>query len=458
MDRVDHFGRDLFVVLDRADRRPLRVQLEEQLRDGVRSGRLHAGTALPATRALAVELGVARGVVVEAYGQLVAEGFLVARRGSATRVAKVAPAVAAPAAVPGARIPPIRFDLRPESAERGAFPRGPWLAAMRRALADAPDADLGYGSWAGAPRLRAVLAAYLGRARGVVAHPDNIVVTAGITQAIALLAGLLRARGARRVLVEEPGFWQHRTILQRAGLELVPVDVDDDGLRADALPPAAAALVTPAHQFPTGGVLAPERRAALLAWADANDAVVIEDDYDGEYRYDREPLAALQGLGAGRVAYLGSTSKTLAPALRLGWMVLPGALAGAIVDERGWADGGSPTLDQLALASFIDRGELDRHLRRMRLRYRRRRDRLVTAIGDHLPDHEVGGAAAGLHVTVALAPDADIDAVLARATARGVGVFATRHAGRPLLLVGYANIAEEAIEPAIRALALAVRD
>ena len=236
MDRVDHFGRDLFVVLDREDRRPLRVQLEEQLRDGVRDGRLHAGTALPSTRALAAELGVARGVVVEAYGQLVAEGFLVARRGSATRVAKVAPAVGAPTAAPIARIPSVRFDLRPESAERGAFPRGPWLAAMRRALAAAPDADLGYGSWAGAPGLRAVLAAYLGRARGVVAAPEDIVVTAGITQAIALLAGLLRARGARRVLVEEPGFWQHRTILQRAGLELVPVDVDAGGLRTEALP------------------------------------------------------------------------------------------------------------------------------------------------------------------------------------------------------------------------------
>ena len=456
MDRVDHFGRDLFVVLDRDDRRPMRVQLEEQLRDGVRDGRLHAGTALPSTRALATELGIARGVVVEAYGQLVAEGFLVARRGSATRVAKVAPAVGAPTAAAVARIPAVRYDLRPESAERGAFPRGPWLAAMRRALAAAPDADLGYGSWAGAPALRGVLAAYLGRARGVVATAEDIVVTAGITQAIALLAGLLRARGARRVLVEEPGFWQHRTILQRAGLELVVVDVDGGGLRTDALPAAAAALVTPAHQFPTGAVLAPERRAALLDWASAHDALVIEDDYDGEYRYDREPLGALQGLGAGRVAYLGSTSKTLAPALRLGWMVLPGALAGAIADERGWADGGSPALDQLALASFIDRGELDRHLRRMRLRYRRRRDRLVSALGERLPDNEVGGAAAGLHVTVALAADADVDAVLARASARGVGVFATHHAGRPLLLVGYANIAEEAIEPAVRALAAAV--
>jgi GntR family transcriptional regulator/MocR family aminotransferase len=380
----------------------------------------------------------------------------VARRGSATRVAKVAPA-AAPAPATTARLAPVRFDLRPESADRGAFPRRAWLAATRRALADAPDADLGYGAWAGAPVLRAVLAAYLGRARGVVAEPENIVVTAGITQAIALLAGLLHARAARRVLVEEPGFWQHRTILRRAGLELVPVEVDEHGMRTAALPAAAAALVTPAHQMPTGAVLGPERRTALLEWAVAHDALVIEDDYDGEYRYDREPVGALQGLGGDRVVYLGSTSKTLAPALRLGWMAAPGSLAGAIADERGWSDGGSPALDQLALASFIERGELDRHLRRMRLRYRRRRDRLVAAFGRHLPDAQVGGAAAGLHVTVALAPDADADAVLARALARGVAVFATEQAGRSLLLVGYANIDESAIEAAVRALAAAVR-
>ena len=458
MDRVDHFGRDLFVALDRTDARPLRVQLEEQIRDGVRAGRLHAGTALPSTRALAAELGVARGVVVEAYGQLVAEGFLVARRGSATRVARVAPPGAHRAeAATVARLPPVRFDLRAEAADRSAFPRRAWMAAARRALAAAPDADLGYGTWAGAPALRAALAAYLGRARGVVADPDRVVVTAGITQAVALLAAVLKRRGTRRVIVEEPGFWQHRTILERAGITLLPVEVDDRGLRTDALPAAAAVLVTPAHQFPTGGVLAPERRAALLEWAAAHDALVFEDDYDGEYRYDREPVGALQGLGAGRVAYLGSTSKTLAPALRLGWMVLPDDLTAAVAEERGWADGGSPVLDQLALATFIDRGELDRHLRRMRLRYRRRRDALIAALRRHLPDLEIGGAAAGLHVTVALAPGQDAEAVLARAAAHGVGVFATTHAGRPLLLVGYANIADAAMERAVRALAAAVR-
>jgi GntR family transcriptional regulator/MocR family aminotransferase len=457
MDRVDHFGRDLYVVLDRAQGPSLRVQLEEQLREGVRSGRLHAGTALPSTRALASELGVARGVVVAAYGQLVAEGFLVARRGAATRVARVAPAEPVVSA-PTARMPPARFDFRAESADRSAFPRRAWMAAARRAMAGARDSDLGYGTWSGAPALRAALASYLGRARGVVAEPDRIVVTAGITQAIALLAAALHRGGARRVIVEEPGFRQHRTILERAGLEPVSVDVDDGGLRTDALPPAAAALVTPAHQMPTGAVLRPERRSALLDWAAANDALVVEDDYDGEYRYDREPLGALQGLGAGRVVYLGSTSKTLAPALRLGWMVLPGDFAVELADDRGWADGGSPVLDQVTLATFIERGELDRHLRRMRLRYRRRRDALMAALSRHLPEAEIGGAAAGLHVAVGLAPCTDVVAIAARAAKRGVGVLTAPHPVRPLLLVGYANIADAAIEPGVRELAAAVRD
>jgi GntR family transcriptional regulator/MocR family aminotransferase len=455
VDRVDHFGRDLFVVLDRSKSEPLRVQLEEQLRDGVRSGRLHAGTALPSSRALAAELGVARGVVVEAYGQLVAEGFLVARRGAATRVARVAPRQP-PAPALAARLPPARFDFRAESADRGAFPRRAWLAASRRALAAAPDVDLGYGAWEGAPALRGALAAYLGRARGVVAEPERIVITSGIAQAIAMLGAVLRRRGARRVVVEEPGFWQHRTVIERAGLEPVPVPVDDGGLRTDALPRAAAALVTPAHQMPTGAVLVPERRAALLDWAAAHDALVLEDDYDGEYRYDREPVGALQGLDAGHVVYMGSTSKTLAPALRLGWIVLPSDLVATLAQERGWTDGGSPVLDQLTLAAFIERGELDRHLRRLRLRFRRRRDAVVAALERHLPEARIGGAAAGLHVTVALAPGTDVEAVVARAGERGVGIFAAQH-GPPLLLVGYANIADAAIDRGVRELAAAVR-
>jgi len=256
----------------------------------------------------------------------------------------------------------------------------------------------------------------------VVAEPEQVVVTAGITQAVALLGAVLRRRGARRVIVEDPGFDQHRTIPGRAELSLVPIAVDDRGLRTDALPAAAAALVTPAHQMPTGAVLAPERRAALLDWATANDALVLEDDYDGEYRYDREPVGALQGLGAARVVYLGSTSKTLAPAL-LGWMVLPGDLAAVLADERGWTDGGSPVLDQLTLAAFIERGELDRHLRRMRLRFGRRRDALIAALERHLPELDITGAAAGLHITLALPEGADAGATVARAASRGVAVL-----------------------------------
>jgi GntR family transcriptional regulator/MocR family aminotransferase len=293
----------------------------------------------------------------------------------------------------------------------------------------------------------------------VIADPANLVVTAGYTQTLGLVCRVLAARGARRMALEQPSNLEQRAVIARAGLEPVPVPVDAEGVCVDALDriDAAGVLVTPAHQHPTGVVLSGARRARLLAWLRTRDAIAIEDDYDAEYRYDRAPVGALQGLAPAHVVYAGSTSKTLAPALRLGWMAAPGSLAGAIADERGWSDGGSPALDQLALASFIERGELDRHLRRMRLRYRRRRDRLVAAFGRHLPDAQVGGAAAGLHVTVALAPDADADAVLARALDRGVAVFATQQAGRPLLLVGYANIDESAIEAAVRALAAAVR-
>jgi GntR family transcriptional regulator / MocR family aminotransferase len=349
--RVDHLGLDLLLVLDRGSVRPLRDQIEDQLRDGIRRGRLHAGTALPSSRALAAELGVSRGVVVDAYGQLAAEGFLVARPGAATRVAAVARHE--PAAPPDERVPPpVRFDLRIEAADLSAFPRRSWQAALREVLRDAPDAAFGYGDRAGHPALRAVLASYLGRARGVAAEPERIVVTTGITQAVALLGRALRGAGVRRIAVEDPGFPVHRMVLRRQGLELAPVPVDGGGIRVDAVEAsgAQAVLVTPAHQFPLGMGLAPERRTALLDWAAARDGFVLEDDYDGEYRFDREPVGALQALAPARVIYLGSASKTLAPAVRLGWAVLPGALAEAVAEEKMLANGGSPQLDQLALA------------------------------------------------------------------------------------------------------------
>jgi GntR family transcriptional regulator/MocR family aminotransferase len=459
---VDQFGIDLLLRLDRSNGRSLRGQLEAELRDAIRSGRLHAGTALPSSRALARELGVSRGVVVEAYSQLAAEGYLHSRQGAATRVASVAPPRAPVDPAPPWEAP-VRHDFRPQVPDLAAFPRRAWLASMRRALAAAPDARLGYGDPRGAAELRMALAAYLGRVRGVVGDAERTVVTTGIQQALTVLARALIARGARRIAVEEPGFFLHRRLLDRLDVEVVRVPVDGDGIEVDALAARDpdAVLVTPAHQMPTGAVLVPERRAALLAWAAEHDAVVIEDDYDGEYRYDREPVGALQGLDPERVVYLGSASKTLAPALRLGWLVLPSWLAEAAGEEKGWADGGSPVLEQLAFADFLERGELDRHLRRTRGIYRARRDALVAALARHLPGCPPAGVAAGLHLVVHLPERADEGAVLRRARERGVGLYGlSEHRiepGPPALLLGYGRIAEPAIESGAAELAAAVR-
>jgi GntR family transcriptional regulator / MocR family aminotransferase len=453
---VDQFAPELLVSIDRSAPSSLRTQIERELRDQVRSGRLHAGTALPSSRALARQLGVSRGVVVEAYAQLAAEGYLSARQGAPTRVAAVAaaerpatPATAAPA--------PPRYDLRPSTPDLAAFPRRTWLAAERRALAALPHARLDYPDMQGAPELRAALAAYLGRARGVVAVPERVVITTGTLQSVALLARVLHARGIERVAVEHPGFHIHRALLRRVGLTTVRVPVDGAGLDPRLLERsgAGAVLVTPAHQMPMGGVLPPDRRAALLDWATRHEALVIEDDYDGEYRYDREPVGALQGLAPERVAYLGSASKVLAPALRLGWIVLPSWLEREVGEEKWWADSGSPLPGQLALAELIERGELDRHLRRVRVSYRRRRDLLLAGIERLFPGVRVLGVAAGLHVAVQPRELVDEAALVARARERGVAIAAFRDRdGGPAstLLLGYANIPEPSIEPALRAL------
>ncbi|WP_228430698.1 MocR-like pyridoxine biosynthesis transcription factor PdxR [Baekduia soli] len=440
--------------MDRSGARPLREQLEQQLRDGIRRGVLHAGTPLPSTRALAAELGISRGVVVEAYAQLAAEGFLVSRAGAVTRVAHVERHEPSPPAVPG---PPrsVRFDFRVEAADLSAFPRRAWLAALRDALHDAPDAALGYGDRAGVPALRATLAAYLGRARGVAAEPERIVVCTGMTQAVAVLARALRRSGVGRVGVEDPGFPVHRRVLAREGLAVVPVPVDRDGLVVQALEGAdvGAVLITPSHQYPLGMALAPERRAGVVEWAVRRGAWILEDDYDGEYRFDREPVGALQALAPGHVVYLGTASKTLAPGLRLGWAVLPEGLAEAVTEAKALADSGSPQIDQLALARFIERGDLDRHLRRMRGRYRRRRDLLVGALERHLPAVVVEGLPAGLHVTARLPGAWALGPLLARAWERGVGLHGFEHGGVSRLMLGYANIPEASVAGGVRALA-----
>jgi GntR family transcriptional regulator/MocR family aminotransferase len=438
-------SRELLVAV-RREAGPLHAQIEAQLRAAVRSRRLAAGERLPSSRALAAELGVSRGVVVEAYGQLAAEGYLAVRPGAAPRVA--AGAVAQPPAAGAAPPAPARHDLRPGTPDLSLFPRAAWAAAQRRALRDATDADLGYPDPAGHPRLRAALAAYLGRVRGVQAAPARVVVCGGVAEALALACRALRAAGARRLAVEDPSHHETRRLIAHAGLEPVPIAVDGAGIDVAAIAAAGpdAVLVTPAHQFPTGVVLDPARRAALLEWARSAGTIVIEDDYDAEYRYDRHPVGALQGLAPEHVVHVHSVSKTLAPALRMGWAALPARFAAAVAEEKRLSDLGSPVLEQLTLATFLERGELDRHLRRTRPAYRRRRDALVAA----LAGLEVEGVAAGLHVMARLPEGRAEAAVVAAAAARGVAVDALgpHVAGPPrppALILGYTRLGEVAL-------------
>jgi GntR family transcriptional regulator/MocR family aminotransferase len=453
---------ELLLTLAREERRePLHAQIERQLRQAIRDGRLATGARLPATRVLADELDVSRGVVVEAYAQLTAEGYLLTRRGAGTVVAGATQPARTPQPPPHPRSVPE--DFHPGTPDLASFPRAAWLRSLRVVLRETPDQALGYADPAGTPELRRALARYLGRARGVALDADRLLVTSGLTQGVALVCRALRRRGARRIAVEDPGFMVHRAVAAHCGLEVVPVPVDRDGLRTDALADVDAdvVLVTPAHQSPLGGVLAPQRRAALLAWAEARDAYVIEDDYDAEHRYDREPVGALQGLAPERVLYAGCASKVLAPALRLGWLVAPQALARSVATEKTLDDLGTSVLDQLALADFLERGELDRHLRRMRPRYRARRDALIAALARELPRWRIGdGIAAGLHVVALLPGEVDEAAFLTAAAERGMRLHGLSWfradpsaPAPPGLVLGFGNAGEPALARAVEQLA-----
>jgi GntR family transcriptional regulator / MocR family aminotransferase len=444
-------GPELLIELRREPGRPLRAQLEEGLREAVRSGRLMAGAPLPSSRALARDLGVSRRLVVEAFAQLAAEGYLVTRQGAGTFVAETAAAAPAPTPAPEPR--PPRYDFFPGAPDLSAFPRAAWSRAVRDVLRELPDHALSYGDPRGAPALRTALAGYLARARGVVAQPERMVITSGAAQALALLAAVLVARGTPRIAVEDPSLPEHRDVLARRGADVVPVPVDDEGLRVDALERtrAAAVVVTAAHQMPLGVALSVDRRAALLAWR----GLIIEDDYDAEFRYDRPPLAALQGLAPEQVAYLGSASKTLAPGLRLGWLVLPADLAADVGAEKRLADMGTDVIGQFALARLIDSGVYDRHLRALRRRHRSRRDAAVAAVERHLPGAQVLGIAAGLHANILLAEPVDVRAFEAACEARSVRVYGSR---RRMICLGYANLPEAAIERGVRLLAEAARE
>ncbi|WP_432084746.1 PLP-dependent aminotransferase family protein [Streptomyces sp. bgisy095] len=460
--------------------------LQEALREAVRSGRLAAGTRLPSTRELAADLGVSRGLVTEVYEQLTAEGYLRGERGAGTwvggavRVGGVASTdggtasgVAATGGVAGAGgaggvvgAPDVRVDFRPGVPDLSLFPRSAWAAAQRSVLARLPHRALGYPDPRGLPELRGALAGMLARRRGVVADPERLVVCSGVAQASTLLGFVLRARGLRAVGVEDPGSPEHGRLFASTGMETVWLPLDGEGLRPGPLAASGvrAVVVTPSHQFPSGIGWSAERRAALLDWARAVDGYVLEDDYDGDFRYDRAPVGALQGLDPERVVYAGSVSKSLAPGLRLGWTLVPEALLDEVVERKRTMDLGNPVLDQAVLAEFVTRGGYDRQLRRCQRAYRERRDALLAALAEHLPGTKVSGIAAGLHVIARVpARFGPPERFLARAAEAGVALRPLEEYGtaRPAdgdvrLVIGYAHLPPSAIAEGIGLLAGAV--
>ena len=421
----------------------VRAGLEAALREAIRTGRLNPGTRLPASRALAVDLGIARNTVAEVYGQLVAEGWLAARTGSGTWVAEhPAPVKQSPGAALAEAMQP-RYDLRPGVPDLAMFPHRAWLAAARKALSTAPKHVLGYPDPRGLPQLRMVLADYLARVRGVTASPARIVICSGYAHGLALLCQVLRARGSRVIAIEAYGHHAHRRIAAAHGLHPAPLSVDADGVVPDDLGEADAVLLTPAHQFPLGVTLHPQRRRAIAHWAVRTAGLIIEDDYDGEFRYDRKPIGAMQALAPDHIIYGGTASKSLAPGLRLGWLVLPGHLIDEVVAAKESAGGHGGSLEQLTLAEFITSGGYDRQVRHARLAYRRRRDRLAAALHRHAPHVRVTGIAAGLHALVELPANHREEEVIARAAARGLALeglasySATGNGHNPALVVGY---------------------
>jgi GntR family transcriptional regulator / MocR family aminotransferase len=450
-------GPGLLLTLDREASEPLRSQLERQVREAIRSGRLQVSERLPSSRELARELGLSRGLVQDCYAQLYAEGYLVTRGGSATRVAAGAQVSPVSPAVSPAR-PRLLADFRSGVPDLASFPRSDWAWAQREACRDAANADFDYGDPRGSLWLRTVLAGYLRRVRAAEADPERILVCTGFAQGLNLILRVLAQSGIKHVAVEDPGYTETvAAAALAAGMRATPVPVDESGIDVQVLAAtgARAVVLTPAHQWPTGVVLAPDRRLALVAWAASRDAVIIEDDYDAEFRYDREPVGALQGLAPDRVAALGTVSKSLVPTLRLGWILCPPSLADGIATAKARHDRGSAGLDQLALATLIESGRYDRHLRRMRGVYARRRTVLTETLAQHGPQVSLTGLAAGFHAVAHLPARVSEQEVISAARARSVGLYgmaAYRSApagAPPQLVLGFGNLGERAIEAGI---------
>lgn len=431
---------DLFV--DPQAGMPLAQQLYEQLRHAISAGRLLPGDQLTPSRQLAGELGVSRHTVTTAYGRLVAEGYAEGHAGGGSVVAPISvtpPRAAGTVAAlrPGRRFtgwapifeipsPRYRFDLRPGLPDPGLFPAALWRRRVAAALASDP---VEYGDPAGEITLRRAIAAWIARSRSVRAGQDTIVITSGAQHAIDLIARILIEPGDT-VAVEDPGYLPVARLFGALGASVAGVPVDDQGLVVDLLPPSARIVyVTPSHQFPLGMTMSMPRRAALLRWAQQHGAAVIEDDYGTEFRYVDRPLEPLQALDtSGRVVYVGSFSKSLSPAIRLGFAVVPPSLAQPIAALRQLIDWHPPTAMQTAMASFIDDGLLDKHIRRSQRVYAERRLLLTQALSGPLASHLTARTAnAGLHITAVLRDGLHEDAILPTATKHGIDMEGLRH-------------------------------
>jgi GntR family transcriptional regulator/MocR family aminotransferase len=455
---------EVLLKLDVHGSGPLHSQLRSALLAAIQDGRLTPGTALPPSRKLAADLACSRWVVTETYGQLIAEGYLEGRSGSGTRVAWSDRTVPQLAAVVRPSVPVPRLDMAPGLPDLGAFPRKQWVAAIRAEAQRATPSDLGYQSHGGHARLRLALADYLRRVRGAHAAADDVIVCTGITDGLMRICRALASAGLTAVAVEDPTWPRLRRAVAACGLAAIPLLVDEEGLRVADLaahPEVRAVVVAPAHQYPTGALLAPARRAAVLEWARRVNGVVIEDDYDAEFRYDRRPIATLQGMDPAKVVLLGSLSKRLSPAVGVGWMVVPQRWMKAVHEQCAPTPGPS-ILDQLAAARLIETGSLDRYMRAARQRYRARRDALVAAFKKELPACRLSGIEAGTHLLLTLPEGTDESAVVFEAAARGVRVWALgRHrlasaAAAPGLVIGYGNLAHSRADEAAKELAAVI--
>jgi GntR family transcriptional regulator/MocR family aminotransferase len=409
---------DLCVELSR--RGSLGRDVERAIRQAICDGLLAVGARLPSTRALAHDLGIARGTVAGAYAQLAVEGYIRQRPGAVSEVIWVPSAAETPAASePGQA---SSWDLRPGAPDSSGFPRQAWVRATRAVLQRLPPDAFGYGSSQGTIELRQALTAYLGRARGVLTSPERLMICSGFTQALSLICEMLRLGGASAVAMEDPCAPRYRELVAGSGLRIAGVPCDGEGIQVAALKSlnVQAVVVTPAHQYPLGVTLSPARRNALTEWARQRNALIIEDDYDGEFRFDRRPVGSLQQMATDRVLYVGTASKTLAPALRLGWIALPATICPLAVGIRERLDRGNAALEQLVLADFISSGALDRHVRRMRGEYRERRDYMAQVLARDVPQVTVTGIAAGMHALVTVPGETKAQAVLTAARRHGL--------------------------------------